>query len=364
MPLLKPVALLAFFTLSSVLISGCKKEIIIIQEVEKEYSWKELGHFLHQRKVQTNSFSNNDTLYTMGVNTFCAIWENPDEPDSLQAGFTSLYFDYPLDFKMPINANVLAGRSSNSVHFYTPRMPFPDWGVKISMESLDPLFATFDSPYYNLGACFGLNEKNQCLIPYLTYDTASVHNIVKDEPSFYLANLVINNTGLNVDTLSCVKIDKEDDWGGVISIFTTDDHFYVACDKKTVKIGENGDVATSFEGSLFRIFQYHNKLYALSYYNLYVSSDEGLTWAPIQEIDSYLVNISYEIMEGKLIGYSKGQLFHFEIDDTGFTQINELMNDGIEDYQITSISKLGSMVYVTTLSGVFSKSFEDFFTYK
>ncbi len=48
----------------------------------------------------------------------------------------------------------------------------------------------------------------------------------------------------------------------------------------------------------------------------------------------------------------------------GFTDVRELVNDGLAGNAITSISLFNNKVYATTLSGVFTKELEEFFTYK
>lgn len=88
----------------------------------------------------------------------------------------------------------------------------------------------------------------------------------------------------------------------------------------------------------------------------------GASWQSIQFVDSLLHHINYLVLDQELIGYYKGQLFHFEIDPIeGLQKMEELKNDGIENHEITSISKLDDQVFVTTLSGVYSKSITDFF---
>ena len=363
-----------YFFLTSLLllllIFGCKKEVFIEVEVDKEYSWQQHTGFLHSKKVQTNAFSTDRALYLLGINTFSDIQIDPLNEEEIVMKNSILYFNYPIEARIPITDNIIAGIGESSfVVFYPTKNPFPSKGLEFSLKTLDPLFASFNTPYYTSGECFGLSEtsQNQCLIPYYIYDTTYVeNNILQSEPNFYLINLSVEDYfgGTFIDTISCVRIEKENDWGKVFFIHTIEDNFYVTCRNKTMRIGVDGIPVTSFGGFFYRIFKHNDQLYALSLDELYTSTDNGLTWSVIQEIDRNLVNINYRVIDHNLIGYFKGQIFHFELSDEGFTEIKEVLNDGIENNQITSISKFSNKIYVTTLSGVFTKSIEDFLDYK
>lgn len=352
--------------ISALLICSCKKEVIV--EIEKKYSWEPSPMFLYEKKIQTTSFANDEVMYSLGINTFSTIRANPDNPDELAAVHSHLYFNYPIERKMPLSAEILVGMETTSLGFYSTRFPFPDGGVNFSMKSIDPLFASFYTPYYSLGTCFGLNELNQCLVPYHIYDTTyAASNTIKYEPSFYFFNLISGFPNLlveRVDTLSCVKINKEDNWGGVIAINAVGKNFFVTCSNKTVRINDEAVPEMSFDGILYRIFEYNNVLYGLSINNLFRSSDNGLNWISVQTIDPDLVNLNFQTIDGKLTGFFKGQLFYFDLTPEGFIAVQEMLNDGIEDDEITSITQFRDRVFVTTFSGVFEKNLEDFFTFK
>ena len=63
-----------------------------------------------------------------------------------------------------------------------------------------------------------------------------------------------------------------------------------------------------------------------------------------------------------LIGYRNDQLFRIKLEPGSKTV--ELANAGMEGHWITSVSLFKDRVYLTTLSGVFTKNLSDFIKLK
>ncbi len=93
----------------------------------------------------------------------------------------------------------------------------------------------------NPSSCLGLNELNQCLIPY----KSSVPNEtnVTTETNYCLISLTLNDFVLLpfVESFQSLKIEKDEDWGDLVSIHTIDNHFFVSCVNKTVRINPHMD---------------------------------------------------------------------------------------------------------------------------
>ncbi len=113
---------------------------------------------------------------------------------------------------------------------------------------------------------------------------------------------------------------------------------------------------------LYRIFKVDGQIFGFGWQEMYTSSD-GLSWTKIADIDPVFQSINMVEIEGRTIGHRTDQIFLFTIEDNTLS-IVELTNEGLEGNQITSVAAFNGKVYVTTLSGVFTKSIEDFFTEK
>ncbi|MGD9994776.1 MAG: hypothetical protein AB7S69_15870 [Salinivirgaceae bacterium] len=141
------------------------------------------------------------------------------------------------------------------------------------------------------------------------------------------------------------------------------DNFFLTTDSKVYRIDNLGNIDNVLETRLNRIIESSGTLYGFGRDNVYISSDNGLTWNT-----GYLVQYEYSLLnytkiDDKIIAYRYGQLWEIVINKTE-VEAKELDNDGLDGISITSVSKFDGKVYLSTLSGVYYKMTEDFFEYK
>jgi len=91
------------------------------------------------------------------------------------------------------------------------------------------------------------------------------------------------------------------------------------------------------------------------------SQDGGLSWTQrfAGEGIALAATTFYEL-DGELIGHWNGQLVLVEEFTNDLFKTVELNPRELENDYITSINKLGDKVYISTLSGLFSRDWDEF----
>jgi len=364
---MKHVAKILWFSGIVLLIAACEKEKII--EVEKEYSWQLYDSFLYNEKIQMNSFADGNKLYTIGTSSFTTVTSEKNDSSRLGASHAVLSFPYQIQYKAPVTARVFAGMGESYIGFYASRNPV-EGGTHsvVTLPVIDSTFAQFNSPYYFMSEFAVFNDQNQCLIPYQTYYTSDGGvQFISSTPKLLITQLLVNDyegAGIDfIDTVRCTILRPDQDIGSVISLHSFGENFFVTGYSNTFRITSGLDVETVFEGRLYKIFKYKGLLYAFSKNELYKSENDGLSWQLVSSVDPNYWRINYELIDNELIGYYNSQIFHINITDDAI-EVEELMTDGLEGNTITSASLFKDKVYLTTLSGVFTKKLDDFFTVK
>ena len=150
------------------------------------------------------------------------------------------------------------------------------------------------------------------------------------------------------------------DDGFIFSIGGNDPNAY-----GTYKIHTDGTYQKIFDRLFVRVFTYQNRLYAMyDYFNqsyIMESQDGGLSWTQRFVADGIaLAATTFYELDGELFGHWNGQLVLVEEFSENLFQTVELEPRELENDYITSISKLGDKVYISTLSGLFSRDWEEF----
>ncbi|MEL6250706.1 MAG: hypothetical protein AAFR87_01740 [Bacteroidota bacterium] len=133
----------------------------------------------------------------------------------------------------------------------------------------------------------------------------------------------------------------------------------------TYKINTDGSSQKIFDRLFIRVFTYQGRLYAMyDYFNqsyIMESQDGGVSWTQRFVADGIaLAATTFYELDGELIGHWNGQLVLVEKFTNDLFKTVELNPRELENDYITSISKLGDKVYISTLSGLFSRDWEEF----
>jgi hypothetical protein len=235
----------------------------------------------------------------------------------------------------------------------------------IDFRQVDSTFLNFASSrytnYYDY-AC--VNNLGQLLIPYISQDKNSqkylLLDFIKGAPpgSGQLGSALAIS-----DTLIIEISDYADD----VFVSSCNNNFITTMRNTVALIYPDGnfkilnDFSTVYPPT--NIFKYNNKLYAVCYYYLYESKDNGETWSLKYESGTNISKYIYQIIDDRIIVFHNDYIGELAFTDNGFI-INEIQNDGLESNEITSLIEYNDKIYATTLSGLFYRDKDKFFEYK
>lgn len=359
------------YLLALVLLSSCEKEeIIVIQEIEKEYTWKSKKGFEFEHATQLNSYATDHHLYTLGINSFTAMLPNSvTDSRGLNYEHFNLFSQLPITSKFPISAEYFISYTekepaklklspTQNPSALTPERPT---ALSISLPALDKAFQSFNFISASSGESFAINSRGQALVPYQYFtENAPVRlrALLLDVQAKQMHGATL------VDTVQTKKINL----GGIhdgflVFLKAVDENFFISPNyNETYRIGTDGVATKVLNERMYEIFKDGNRLYALgASHKGYLSTDGGLSWQSHFTFPTEMAWLTYTSINGKIIGYRNAQIFEITTSPSAIT-IKELDNSGLEGKGITSVSKFGDKVYVTTYSGVFYRDWEGLFT--
>jgi hypothetical protein len=331
--------------------SGCKED----EKVEPEKSierWVENENYTGRNKVQLNSKSFDDAMYTYGVGYYTVYKKNENVKNYIISENSFSILKRP-----PLNRELFIQVLEQFVLIRQGDLA-PNFNLSFDMLAFDSTFFQFEFISYVHNECILTNELNQVLIAYR--GKTNSENKIK-----YVLLTVDDN---------CTKVDSEpisahNSLLGVSCWSEVNNNFYVSDGESTYKIKPDGSSKLVFDRALFRMFEHADIVWSVGLDGLvFYSKDNGDSWLRFGESENfYWSKLNFRQINNEVIAYFKSQIYHFiiEEDDAGETMINarEIVSDGLESNEITSISFFDKKYYVTTFSGVFTKSEESFFTY-
>ena len=351
---IKPYSQLVVLTLA-IGIAACSEDPVA-PVLEPLPRWEEDDRFLYDLRVQYSAESDRENLYLLGRNHLSRI----ELEDSVETVTHSvLWTNYNQNYRMPVSSQLSLTANNQAVRLVPNRNPvLGQADFYLQLPDIDPMFLDFSFPAFHISNCMSINTQNDCLIPYYA----------RSESEDNISKLLLVATDIKSYGAESNYVDTTKTWiitvpsGNVWALHTFDNDFYAASDEGTLKIDETRTTRLVSSGTFYKMFRINNQLYGLDNRELYVS-DQGDNWNLLGEINLDFSSLNYHTIDGKTIAYYNSQLFHLE-NGEGAIEVTELDNAGIESHEITSVARLGSRIYVTTLSGVFFKEHDSFWTAK
>lgn len=359
-----------FLICCTLLLISCETEKIVEVEkeveVEKQYKWKSHPGFKYQDMVQMNSYATEDFLFFQGIESFGSFvadsLSHPRNPFGGSGILFNNWYKQPSDEKLPISADYLISYEPlNGKVTFTPTLNpiIIETSVSFEIKALDNTFSGFSMNHYTTGECMKINKYGQALIPYLSDN--GQNKVLK--MAWVDINVQQGNT-VFLDTIETKIITIPDKNQNILwTLESIGDYFYVTTSSKVYRIDNFGNIESVLDNTLFRIIESSGKLYGITGPDIYISSDEGLSWKRGYAVQYELIWLNYLRLNDKIIAYNNGQLWEIVVNETEFIA-KELDNDGLDGISITSVSKFDGKVYLSTLGGVYYKSLEEFFEYK
>lgn len=361
-----------FIICLSLLLYSCEKTVKETEYKDITYSWSQDSLFQYDNSIIMNSHSTNEVMYFLGFYNFTKMpITSALSPSTLKSKIITYKtpFDYPVNCKFPITDKyfIAADANNKSVVFAANNSPHNSHSTHYQyMKDVDSLFTQFDFIHYSQGECIPVTKSNFCLIPYRTkYETSL--------PKFALIKINLKDVGgdLSIDTKVVKVLDLKSDVEGyqtIYSISSVGDKFLFSCGRTTYQVDTVGLIKNVYSGVIERFINSNNILYGVTWpfnsKNFIKSVDNGSSWTEISSIKQEFSDLNYKTVFDSIVGYYNSQLFSIKFSDTHISS-RELDNNGLEGKRITSISEFGdSLVYITTMNGLYYRTKKDFFSSK
>jgi len=347
------------------LIISCEKEKIV--EVEKEYNWKKHNDFQYNDVIQMNSYASNERIFFYGPNAFSSLVADslvhPDLPFGGKTSHYSVWNEQPANIKLPIcsDYSLSTFRNYGTIYFFSTMNPvLSGSSTSIRIKTIDTTYAYFDLLHFSSGESIAINNKNQTLIPYISIvDSRNVLKLalIDIKTEFMISYYYLDTLEVNILTIT------DDIQYDVIALESVGSNFFLTTNSKVYRIDNYGNIENVLSIRLNKMVESSGKIYGFGRDNIYISSDNGLTWKEGYSIQYEYSLLNYSKIDDKIIGYRHGQLWELQINETELL-VRELDNDGLNGVSITSVSSFDNKVFLSTLSGVFYKNAGEFFNYK
>jgi hypothetical protein len=225
--------------------------------------------------------------------------------------------------------------------------------VRFEMSDLDPSFFKLKYPDQLTREAIVTNNQHQALLAFATQEgnNRSMKLLLWDmkatEESGKLSGKQI--------------IDVPESYPNTLK--AVNDHFYLSGNNHiTYRIAADGSLTQLNTGLLEDFVEHNGVIYGIAEKKIYTSKDNGLTWSLFAENDQtpYRPEWGFAKVDDKIIMYNLGRIGQVEFTSLGI-EVKYLENDALADKQITSVCHRGDDVYVTTLSGVYTKKLAIFF---
>lgn len=340
-------------------IAACTKEKIIEKEIvvnPPEKSWQKHEAFQFGNEEVFNSSISEDNLFLYGHETFSNINKEGIVSHALNILIA------PSRYRLPLNSEIYLATSSvdGLVVFRQNLWPVVDGVVSsFNIKDLDSNYHGFDFNRLNTGDAALISKNNKILIPYRTTNTETTFT----QLGLLLVQTSVSNESFNVvDTLFTKRFVFQRQFTvGLQTLNLVNNIFFISTNDGVYRIGEDNELTKVSSNFFSKIFEYNSRFYAISFNEVFVSDDLGLTWQSEFNLSTNLDIFLFEVIDEKLYAFYNSQIFNIEISENDFF-VQELLNDGLEGSVITSLVKFNEKIYVTSLSGVFSKPYSQFNT--
>jgi len=341
-------------------------------------AWKSNPYFFREGKILLNGHISGDCLTIAGVKAISTF----DTSSSMEPlvniavdGFSAL------DYRpaMSDHFEVYKGEHSSELYINTNWYPSLELlHVNLDLATVDSIHFSADDmiePEYYTHPIGVFNNQNQLLVPVHKNDVAaglvmSLTNIqmTNTEKIKFTDTVEAFQSTLTYD-LKPIYFDV-DQFQYVRGLFSFDENFFVSIDDGFWKIKPNSDkVKAFFSGGnshdvVRKMIRYKDHFLAFTDYegNIYQSDLSGEVWNKVgSNFHPYFDEMDFFQVGDTLCFYAYSQLYTLNLDNE---TIKELDNTGLEGNAITSVNQFNGKVWVTTLSGLFTRDEKDFFTYK
>lgn len=360
------------------LLVACKEKERIVEVPEPKadpaLSWQVHPDFLFDRKVQLSSYADSSIIMLSGIRT-TAIAPSPARRSSTDTTFVHFGGQAEnngrTDYRPLLNPTFFGFLYNETINILSTANPVLSYSnARIDMRQVDADFASFYVMPIEFGETLVANQRNQCIVPYYIYDRSYNTPVLNgNQTPLLLFSVTTRDASPGILQIAQTQKIILPRFGLLCSMTSIGDNFIVSVSSGTYRITPDGAYLKTYPHKLLRQFTINKTAYGFTYGNtndlrLIASADQGNTWTTIATNlpDDYW-RLSYRTVQNQLIATYNSQLFRLTITPTTLTSV-ELDNTGLEGNRITSVAQFRNTVYVSTLSGVFTKPVRTFLTPK
>ncbi|MDO7888091.1 hypothetical protein [Hymenobacter cheonanensis] len=367
--------------LALLLLTACKKEVekIVVQEVDKQYSWAEVRQLYGLQKVIIGMSQDANSLYLQQPSWFGVL-----TPASTAATRrTYRYYEpvigplstvvLPADVqtRIPLGPSFFAyPYHSDSVLLAFPTAPpfAANLGAEIHLHRLDPTATVFANNRGYVPLQFGaVNNNNQLLVNYSTtrYPDPNLH--------FTLSKITTYFGQVTAQTrVVQVPLSATGTYAGFCTVAAIEDYFLVnAFNQGIYKIKPDGTARQVFgPAAVVNYYKWQGTVYAVEGNGsnaVIISTDNGETWQRFTGVPYYFGVSTFRAVGDSLVGITHtiatNSLYTLRWQGNNY-RVRELKNDGLGQADFTDIAQLGDTVYLGTLNGLFKRPLKQFFEKK
>lgn len=333
-------------------ILGCKKEVItetVTIEVPVETAWKENKNFRQYTKTKTNSLATAEFLLLDGPNDFSRLHSD----GTLEARWKS---HHPEFYELPIHKNFYVEIKDNlsTILLSNALGELTNYDEFIHFPSIEPNFEEIDLGRWTR-TNIAINDNGQCLVPIKS-------TTVVDSTILYLLSTEVRSFTSGIDIVKIIDtIRTVIPVNGLTNVVGFEDYFLLATSGQGVyKIYADGTYRKILiDFPILRFIKHQGEIHAVKQSNdFFVSSDEGENWNGGTGFPTPLY--THQSFGDSLIAFRGDNMYTLTLGE-GFYRLRPLNNEGLESTRITSLASFNDTVYVTTLSGVYQRSLDDFY---
>ncbi|MBF9236944.1 hypothetical protein I2I05_06005 [Hymenobacter sp. BT683] len=393
---------LGYYLLMGVLLAGsaCRKEVekLVVQEVDKQYSWAEVKHLINYQRNVVRVTTGTNTLNLQQIGRFEVLSPIPGSAEKAANGYytgfgfrslsrTWTFDPLPWDVRnaVPMNANFYANPNgysdvvSDTVLTIYPTK-FLDRGTRLRLRKLDPTATRFENSLIGSRFPFGAINRNDYLL--CGYRTTNL-----PEFAFHLVLSKLVNTAstaspvagttqissrlIRIPTQGQSQLSSKAFWA-------IDDYLLVWCENYGLfKIDQNGSFqqvngtfaqATGPVGPT-AIFKWKGVVYAMQGSGtVWTSANDCASWQRMDGFNSGLNLSTFYPVGDSLVGITHGvinnSIYTVRWRNATTMQLRELKTDGLGYADFSDLAQLGDTVYLGTTNGLFKRPLKNFFESK
>ncbi|MBO0951605.1 hypothetical protein [Fibrella forsythiae] len=337
-------------------------------------TWQVHEDFLFDRKIQLASYADSAIIILSGNRT-TAIAPDPDRRSTTDTTFVHFGGQAEnngrTDYRPLLHSTFFGFLYEGFVNLVPTTDPVLNYSnARLIMNQLDADFASFATLPVDMGETMAANQQNQFIVPYNVYDRRYATPVIDgNQTCLLLVSVTVPKAPYVALTIAKTQKIVLPASSGLRSVQRIGNNFIVSLSSGTYRIKPDGTYLKTYPYSLIRQFTTNETVYGLTNggagsLQLVASTDQGNTWQTIAtDLPTNYSLLSYKQVQNQVIGVYNSQLFQLTITPTTLST-TELDNTGLYGNKITSVATYRNTVYVSTLSGVFTKPVRTFLTPK